>query len=85
MGTAGASEGWELVVGPDGSISADQLAGLGLRPGAHLRVIAEVPARSPRSAYGLLAGEPTLGWDDYAAGSRHAIADAEAGPTHPAS
>ena len=83
MSTAGAPEGWELVVGPDGSIPAEQLARLGFRPGAHLRVVAEQPARSHRSAYGVLAGEPAPSWADYEAASRLAIADAEGGPTYP--
>ncbi len=41
MSTADAPQSRELIVGPDGSIPADQIAQLGLRPGAHLRVVAE--------------------------------------------
>ena len=37
--------GFELVVDPDGSISAETLRRLGIRPGAHLRVVEEMQPR----------------------------------------
>lgn len=45
----------ELVVADDGSIPAEQIASLGVRPGAHLRVIVE-PAGLVR---GTIAGRLT--------------------------
>jgi hypothetical protein len=58
MSTADA-EGHELVVADDGSIPADQVARLGLRPGSHLRVVVETPgspSSSRKTAKGILAG-----------------------------
>jgi hypothetical protein len=61
MSTADVPEDHELVVAADGSIPAEQIARLGLGPGAHLRVVAETPAASssPRrkTAKGILAGK----------------------------
>ncbi len=34
--------GMELVVGRDGSISAEELRSLGIQPGTHLRVVEEI-------------------------------------------
>jgi hypothetical protein len=59
MSTADA-EGHELVVADDGSIPADQVARLGLRPGSHLRVVVETPGApgaSRKTAKGILAGK----------------------------
>lgn len=54
----------ELVVAADGSIPADQLASLGLRPGAHLRVVAkDEPSLEPAGLAGSLPDLPDLGWD----------------------
>lgn len=56
----------ELVVADDGSIPADQLASLGLRPGAHLRVVAAAYPAAPTSGLaGSLPGFPDLDWDDF--------------------
>jgi hypothetical protein len=46
----------ELIVGPDGSIPADQIARLGLRPGTHLRVVAEPGLGADDPARTSLAG-----------------------------
>jgi hypothetical protein len=56
----------ELVVAEDGSIPADQLASLGLRPGAHLRVVEtdQPPVATPGLA-GSLPDLPDLDWDDF--------------------
>jgi hypothetical protein len=61
MSTADVPEEYELVVAEDGSIPAEQVARLGLGPGAHLRVVPEPRGAlsSPRrkTARGILAGE----------------------------
>lgn len=51
----------ELVVADDGSIPAEKLARLGLRPGAHLRVV-EAMAGEPGELKGLLPELPDLAW-----------------------
>ncbi len=54
------AEGHELVVADDGSIPADQVARLGLRPGSHLRVVLETsdrPAPRRKTAKGILVGK----------------------------
>jgi hypothetical protein len=63
MSSANASEGWELVVGPDGSIPAEQLSRLGVSPGAHLRVVPE-PAQGADKAGKSLAGRLRERFDD---------------------
>lgn len=66
----------ELVVAEDGSIPAEQLATLGLRPGAHLRVVgASQPADGSPDLAGLLADLPDLGWEDFKRGSELAERD----------
>jgi hypothetical protein len=64
--------GHELVVAPDGSIPADQLARLGVAPGAHLRVVQTGQA-------GTLAGSlqdfPDLAWEDFERASGLAARD----------
>jgi hypothetical protein len=52
-------EGHELVVADDGSIPADQVARLGLRPGSRLRVVETPgpPSSSRKTARGILAGK----------------------------
>ena len=77
MSTADVPEGHELIVGPDGSIPAEQIARLGLRPGAHLRV---VPDRSTErgSLRGSLPDFPELTWEDFERGSELARNDLDA-------
>jgi hypothetical protein len=66
----------ELVVADDGSIPADQLAGLGLYPGAHLRVVEALPpADRGVDVEGLLPGLPDLEWEDFERGSELARRD----------
>jgi hypothetical protein len=55
----------ELVVGPDGSIPADQIARLGLPPGAHLWVVTE-PSPGAEHARPSLAGALRQRFDDTA-------------------
>ncbi|MGD1058815.1 MAG: hypothetical protein ABR992_15530 [Solirubrobacteraceae bacterium] len=55
----------ELVVAPDGSIPADQLARLGVAPGAHLRVVQTAPDESASALAGSLSGFPDLTWEDF--------------------
>lgn len=66
----------ELVVAEDGSIPADQLARLGLRPGAHLRVLS-ADARSSASTglAGSLPNFPDIDWDDFERASELARQD----------
>lgn len=50
-------EGFHVVVAEDGSLPASELARLGLRPGAPLRVVPEPePAQERVSAFGNLGG-----------------------------
>lgn len=66
----------ELVVADDGSIPADQLASLGLRPGAHLRVVAtEEPPVAPSGLAGSLPDLPDLDWDAFERASELARQD----------
>ncbi len=74
MSTANAPEGHELIVGADGSIPADQVARLGLRPGAHLRVVPE-PAREHKRFGGSMPNLPDLSWEDFERGSELARGD----------
>lgn len=54
----------ELVVAEDGSIPAAQLQSLGLRPGAHLRVVeASQPPDEVTSLAGCLPDLPDLDWN----------------------
>lgn len=64
----------ELVVADDGSIPAEQLARLGLRPGAHLRVV-EAVAGEPGELEGSLPDLPDLDWEDFERGSELAQRD----------
>lgn len=66
---------YELVVGPDGSIPASELARIGLHPGAHLRVVPEPPTRM--SIEGRLPNTPTVTWDDFERASE--LAESELG------
>jgi len=66
----------ELVVAADGSIPADQLARLGLHPGAHLRVVAaDEPSSAPSGLAGSLPDFPDIGWDDFERASELARQD----------
>jgi len=66
----------ELVVAEDGSIPADQLASLGLRPGAHLRVVAaDEPSVAPSGLAGSLPDLPDIDWDDFEQASELARQD----------
>jgi hypothetical protein len=55
----------ELVVAEDGSIPADQLRPLGLRPGAHLRVIETTTSADGDELEGSLSDLPELEWEDF--------------------
>jgi len=71
--------GKELVVAADGSIPADQIASLGLRPGAHLQVIESGRAASePNSLAGSLPDFPDLDWEAFERGSTLARSDLSA-------
>ena len=78
MSTANAAEGNELVVAEDGSIPAEQIARLGLRPGAHLRVIEAEPGGQAGPLAGSLPDLPDLSWEDFARGSELARRDLSA-------
>jgi hypothetical protein len=65
----------ELVVAADGSIPADQLKRLGVPPGAHLRVVETLAARSGGSFAGSLPDFPDLTWEDFERGSELARRD----------
>lgn len=75
VSSADASRDFELVVAADGSIPADQLARLGLRPGTHLRVVAERSVRPPETLGGSLPDLPELSWEDFERGSELARRD----------
>lgn len=71
---------FEVVVGPDGTIPAAELARHGVRPGTHLKVARSSFEKRPpfRSAAGILAGAlPELTMADFAEASERAVADAE--------
>ncbi len=65
----------ELVVADDGSIPADQLAHLGLRPGAHLRVVTMDQPAAASGLAGSLPGLPDIDWDDFERASKLAQQD----------
>lgn len=66
----------ELVVADDGSIPAEQLARLGFRPGAHLRVIETTADEDdPDELEGSLPDFPELTWEDFERGSELARRD----------
>ncbi len=67
MSTADAHEGHELIVAEDGSIRAEDLARLGLAPGAHLRVLPAAPAAAVVEEFcGSLTGRfPEPSWEDF--------------------
>lgn len=65
MSLAGRPQEHELIVAEDGSIPADQLARLGVQPGAHLRVLADLPSAAHGSIAGRLSSWPELTWKDF--------------------
>jgi hypothetical protein len=65
VSTASSHIGHELVVAADGSIPADQLARLGVPPGAHLRVVQADPAEQVSTLAGSLSDFPDLTWEDF--------------------
>jgi hypothetical protein len=65
-----------LVVAPDGSIPADQVARLGVAPGAHLRVVQTGPGGSVETLAGSLSDLPDLTWEDFERASDLALSDA---------
>jgi hypothetical protein len=75
MSTANTAEGDELVVAEDGSIPAEQIARLGLRPGSHLRVIETHPADRAGHLRGSLPDFPDLAWEDFERASELARRD----------
>lgn len=50
------TEGFHVVVADDGSLPAKELARLGLRPGAHVRIVPEQRSGQRTSMLGALAG-----------------------------
>ncbi|MHB1773942.1 MAG: hypothetical protein ACYCST_19825 [Acidimicrobiales bacterium] len=77
MSTAGAGQGYEVVVAGDGSIPAEQLAALGVRPGSHLRVIVAEPVPATPSFRGSLKGFPEPSWEDFERAGELARSDFE--------
>lgn len=75
MSMVSGPEGHELVVADDGSIPAEQIARLGVRPGTHLRVVAERSRDATASIAGRLTGWPDLTWGDFERASQLAQAD----------
>ncbi len=79
-----ADPGFEVVAGADGGIEPEELARHGVRPGAHLCIVARAARLPIRQAYGALRGElPEVSWEDLEAASRLAVEDVEPGPTYP--
>lgn len=75
MNAAGESNSHELVVAEDGSIPADQLARIGLRPGAHLRVVEAEQAVQVGHLKGSMLDFPDLSWEGFERGSELATRD----------
>jgi hypothetical protein len=65
----------ELIVAADGSIPAAQLKRLGVRPGAHLRVVETPVTRTGGSFAGSLPDFPELTWEDFERASKLARED----------
>ena len=72
---ATASDGAELIVAVGGSIPADQVVRLGLRPGARLRVATAASDHEPPPVVGSLPEFPDLCWEDFEKGSNLAQHD----------
>jgi hypothetical protein len=68
----------ELVVADDGSIPAEQLARLGIRPGTHLRVVATPESAGDTGLAGSLPDLPDVDWKDFERASELARHDASA-------
>lgn len=68
----------ELVVAEDGSIPAEQLARLGIHPGAHLRVVATPERQGETRLAGSLPDFPEVDWEDFERASDLARNDASA-------
>lgn len=75
MSMASGPEGHELVVADDGSIPAEQIARLGMRPGTHLRVVAELPPAPDATIAGRLMSWPQVSWEDFERASQLAQGD----------
>jgi hypothetical protein len=75
MSTASSPHELELVVAEDGSIAAEQIASLGVRPGTHLRVIIEQADQVHGSIAGRLTSWPNVTWEDFERASELAQAD----------
>jgi hypothetical protein len=58
MSTPAPQDGLDVVVNADGgvTVSADELARLGVRPGAHLKLVPQQKSRKGKSLKGALAG-----------------------------
>lgn len=78
MSAADDHMGHELIVAADGSIPADQLARLGVAPGAHLRVVENAPPGSAHTLAGSLSDFPDLTWEDFERASEVAQQDLSA-------
>ena len=65
----------ELVVADDGSIPAEQITRIGVRPGTHLRVVAERSPGAEGSIAGRLTSWPDVSWEDFQRASHLAEAD----------
>jgi hypothetical protein len=76
--TVGNPDSRELVVADDGSIPADQLRELGLRPGTHLRVVEATQGPPSGPLLGSLPDVPDLSWEDFERASELARRDAAA-------
>jgi hypothetical protein len=68
-------QGDDLVVAPDGSIPADQLSRLGLRPGTHLRVVKVEGEQHTGRLEGSLPEFPDINWEDFERASELAKRD----------
>jgi hypothetical protein len=75
VSAAGEQGGHDLVVADDGSIPAEQIARLGLRPGTHLRVVETGPVEPGPGLAGSLPDFPELSWEDFERGSELARRD----------
>jgi hypothetical protein len=75
MSMASGPDSHELVVADDGSIPAEQIERLGMRPGTHLRVVVEQPPAPEGSIAGRLTSWPDVSWEDFERASQLAQAD----------
>ena len=77
VSTTGAGQSYEVVVAGDGSIPAERLAALGVRPGSHLQVIVAEPPTAAGSFRGSLKGFPEPSWEEFERASEVARSDFE--------